>query len=87
MTKTRTGRERCEKLVKFSARIVRHGRYVVFQLAAVAVPPALFLEILRRNRRAQAEAAAARSMSPGSNERRQHSRRSASMIDRDRSKV
>jgi plasmid stabilization system protein ParE len=30
------------------ARIVRHGRYVVFQLAEVAVPRALFAEILRR---------------------------------------
>jgi len=26
---------------------VRHGRYVVFQLAEVAVPRALFAEILR----------------------------------------
>ena len=41
-------RERCEKLVKIGARIVRHGRYVVFQLAEVAVPRALFAEILRR---------------------------------------
>jgi hypothetical protein len=31
-----------------SSRIVRHGRYVVFQLAEVAVPSALFAEILRR---------------------------------------
>ena len=30
------------------ARIVRHGRYVVFQLAEVAVPRALFAAILRR---------------------------------------
>ena len=37
-----------EKLVKIGARIVRHGRYVVFQLAEVAVPRALFAEILRR---------------------------------------
>jgi hypothetical protein len=37
-----------EKLVKIGARIVHHGRYVVFQLAEVAVPRALFLEILRR---------------------------------------
>jgi hypothetical protein len=37
-----------EKLVKISARIVRHGRYVVFQLAEVAVPRALFPEILHR---------------------------------------
>ena len=37
-----------EKLVKIGAQIVRHGRYVVFQLAEVAVPRALFAEILRR---------------------------------------
>jgi Transposase DDE domain group 1 len=37
-----------EKLVKIGARIVRHGRYAVFQLAEVAVPRALFAEILRR---------------------------------------
>jgi hypothetical protein len=37
-----------EKLVKVGARIVRHGRYVVFQLAEVAVPRALFASILRR---------------------------------------
>ncbi len=37
-----------EKLVKIGARIVRHGRYVVFQLAEVAVPRALFAAILRQ---------------------------------------
>jgi hypothetical protein len=37
-----------EKLVKIGARIVRHGRYVIFQLAEVAVPRVLFAEILRR---------------------------------------
>jgi Transposase DDE domain group 1 len=37
-----------EKLVKIGARIVRHGRYVVFQLAEVAVPRAFFAEILRQ---------------------------------------
>jgi hypothetical protein len=37
-----------EKLVKIGARIVRHGRYVAFQLAEVAVPRALFAAILRR---------------------------------------
>jgi hypothetical protein len=37
-----------EKLVKIGARIVRHGRYVVFQLAEVAVPRALFADILCR---------------------------------------
>ena len=37
-----------EQLVKIGARIVRHGRYVVFQLAEVAVRRALFADILRR---------------------------------------
>jgi hypothetical protein len=37
-----------EKLVKIGARIVRHGRYVVFQLAEVAVPRTLFEMIMRR---------------------------------------
>ena len=37
-----------EKLVKIGARIVRHGRSAIFQLAEVAVPRALFAEILRR---------------------------------------
>ncbi len=37
-----------EKLVKIGARIVRHGRYIVFQLAEVAVPRTLFAAILRR---------------------------------------
>ena len=35
------------KLVKIGAKVVRHGRYVTFQLAEVAVPRALFTEILR----------------------------------------
>jgi hypothetical protein len=37
-----------EKPIKIGARIVRHGRYVVFQLAEVTVPRALFAAILRR---------------------------------------
>ncbi len=37
-----------EKLVKIGARIVRHGRYSIFQLAEVAVPRTLFAAILRR---------------------------------------
>ena len=37
-----------ERLVKIGARIVRHGRYLVFQLAEVAVPRAVFGAILRR---------------------------------------
>ncbi len=37
-----------EKLVKILAKVVRHSRYVTFQLAEVAVPRNLFREILRR---------------------------------------
>lgn len=37
-----------EKLVRSAPGIVRHGRYVVFQLAEVAAPRALFAAILRR---------------------------------------
>ena len=40
-----------EKPVKIGAGIVRHGRYVVFQLAEAAVPRALFTAILRRTDR------------------------------------
>ncbi len=35
-----------EKLVKIGAKVVRHGSYVTFQLAEVAVPRNLFREIL-----------------------------------------
>ena len=35
-----------EKLVKIGAKVVRHGRYVAFQLAEVAVPRSLFQKIL-----------------------------------------
>jgi hypothetical protein len=37
-----------EKLIKTGARIVRHARYVTFQMAEVAVPRALFEQILAR---------------------------------------
>ncbi len=37
-----------EKLIKIGAKIVRHGRYVTFQLAEVAIPSDLFADILRR---------------------------------------
>ncbi len=37
-----------EKLIKIGAKIVRHGRYVVFQMAEVAIPRELFADILRR---------------------------------------
>ncbi len=36
-----------EKLVKIEAKVVRHGRYVTFQLAEGAVPRSLFQKILR----------------------------------------
>ena len=35
------------KLIKIGAKVVSHGRYVVFQMAEVAVPRMLFAEILR----------------------------------------
>src|SRR6266536_3421899 len=36
-----------EKLVKIGAKVVCHGRYVIFQMAEVAVPKELFQEIVR----------------------------------------
>ncbi len=33
------------KLIKIGAKVVRHGRYVTFQLAEVAIPKSLFAEI------------------------------------------
>ncbi len=35
-----------EKLIKIGAKVVRHGRYVTFQLAEVAIPRTLFANIL-----------------------------------------
>ena len=35
-----------EMLVKFGAKVVRHGRYVTFQLVKAAVPRSLFQNIL-----------------------------------------
>ena len=37
-----------EKLIKTAARCIRHARYVTFQMAEVAVPRALFAQILAR---------------------------------------
>ena len=37
-----------EKLIKIGAKIVRHGRYVIFQMAEVAISRDLFADILRR---------------------------------------
>src|SRR5262249_27425310 len=35
------------KLIKIGAKVVSHGRYVVFQMAEVAIPRQMFQEILR----------------------------------------
>ncbi|UCG59077.1 MAG: transposase [Phycisphaerales bacterium] len=35
-----------EKLIKIGAKVVKHSRYVVFQMAEVVVPRMLFREIL-----------------------------------------
>lgn len=35
-----------EKVIKIGAKVVRHGRYVTFQLAEVAVSREMFAEIL-----------------------------------------
>ena len=37
-----------EKLIKIGAKVVSHAKYVVFQLAEVAVPGKLFARILER---------------------------------------
>ena len=36
-----------ENLIKIGAKVVSHGRYVLFQMAEVAVPRQMFQEILR----------------------------------------
>jgi hypothetical protein len=36
-----------EKLIKIGAKVVRHGRYVIFQMAEVAISRQMFQEILR----------------------------------------
>jgi len=36
-----------EKLIKIGAKVVRHGRYITFQHAEVAIPRQLFAGILR----------------------------------------
>ena len=40
-----------EKLIKIGAKVVTHSRYVIFQMAEVAVPRWLFRAILERIRR------------------------------------
>jgi hypothetical protein len=37
-----------DRLIKIGGKIVRHGRYVTFQMAEVAIPRGLFADILRR---------------------------------------
>ncbi len=37
-----------EKLIKIEAKVVRHRHYVTFQMAEVAIPRALFADILRK---------------------------------------
>jgi len=37
-----------EKLIKMGAKVVFHSRYIIFQMAEVAAPKALFWEILYR---------------------------------------
>lgn len=37
-----------DRLVKIGAKIVRHGRYVTFQIAEFAIPRDMLAEILRR---------------------------------------
>ena len=48
------------KLIKIGAKVVRHSRYVVFQMAEVAVPRTLFREILDRIGRLRASPELAR---------------------------
>ena len=36
------------KLIKIGAKVVRHSRYVIFQMADVLVSKSLFYEILKR---------------------------------------
>jgi hypothetical protein len=37
-----------EKVVKIGAKVIAHGRYLVFQMAEIAVPRALFGRLLDR---------------------------------------
>ncbi len=43
-----------EKLIKIGAKVVRHSKYVFFQMAEVAVPRKLFVAILERIQRLRA---------------------------------
>ena len=48
-----------EKLIKIGAKVVRHGRYVTFQMAEVAVSRQVFAEILSLTARLRAPPAPA----------------------------
>ena len=48
-----------EKLIKIGAKVVRHGRYVTFQMAKVTVSRQMFAEILSLNARLLAPSAPA----------------------------
>jgi len=48
-----------EKLIKIGAKVVRHSKYVFFQMAEVAVPRRLFAAILERIGRLRAVASMA----------------------------
>jgi restriction system protein len=71
-----------EKLVKIGARIVRDGRYVVFQLGRGDGAAGAVRRHLAPDRSPAATVAAAPGKRIGSDERRRPSKRGASMIDR-----
>ena len=48
-----------EKLIKFGAKVVSHGRYVMFQMTEVGVPQQMVVEILSLIARLRAPAAPA----------------------------
>ena len=48
-----------EKLIKIGAKVVSHGRYVTFQMAEVAVPRQMFVDILSLIARLRAPSAPA----------------------------
>jgi hypothetical protein len=66
-----------ENLIKIGAKVVSHGRYVIFQMAEVAIPRQMLQEILRAHRGATAAAAVRRLMVMHS---RATDRRSASQM-------
>ena len=44
--RARTLTSLCERLIKTGARLVRHGRYAIFQMAEVAIPRDVYAAIL-----------------------------------------